>query len=237
MRRRQPPAVPPVPFSPAAARAHRAGLGLTPEQVVEGMAAHGVRLVPAHVLGWEGGELRPAEEEFIALARALWCPPAQLMGVRPARLRDFRVARELGQENAARRIGMPLPHYQRAEATDRWDGDEEQTHALARVLGLTLRELVAVTGRRDELDQRLRQCVDGRWQAQVRAIGRIVPVHEEDLAAVLAVLQNENQVSSHWGAGSWGSPAPAARHSAGREQPLDERFWELLGRRDTEIPV
>ncbi|MGW4898615.1 helix-turn-helix domain-containing protein, partial [Kitasatospora sp. NPDC004240] len=74
MRRRQPPPVPPVPFSPAAAREHRAGLGLTPEQVAEGMAAHGVRLLPAHVLAWEAGELRPTEEEFIALARALWCP-------------------------------------------------------------------------------------------------------------------------------------------------------------------
>ncbi|MFG3053874.1 XRE family transcriptional regulator [Kitasatospora sp. NPDC048239] len=237
MRRRRPPAVPPVPFSPTAARAHRAGLGLTPAQVAEGMAAHGVRLLPSHVLGWESGELRPAEEEFIALARALWCPPAQLMGTRPARLRDFRVARELNQEAAARRIGIPLRHYQAAEATGRWDGDEEQTYALAQVLGLTLRELVAVTDRREELDQRLRQCVDGRWQAQTRAIGRIVPVHESDLAAVLTALQGEYQVASHWGAGSWGSPAPAARPAQPQDRPVGERFWELLGRRPTDIPV
>ncbi|WP_395293907.1 XRE family transcriptional regulator [Kitasatospora hibisci] len=237
MRRRQPPALPPVPFSPAAARAHRAGLGLTPEQVAGAMAAHGVRLLPAHVLGWEGGELRPTEEEFIALARALWCPPAQLMGAHPARLRDFRVARELNQEAAARRIGIALRHYQQAEAADRWDGDEAQTHALAQVLGLRLRELVAVTGRREELDQRLKQCVDGRWQAHVRAIGRIVPVHEEDLAAVLAELQSEYQVSSHWGAGSWGSPVPAAGAAGTGDQPVGERFWELLGRRQTDIPV
>ncbi|MEV0532782.1 helix-turn-helix transcriptional regulator [Kitasatospora sp. NPDC050463] len=238
MRRREPPAVPPVPFSPAAARAHRAGLGLTPEQVAEGMAAHGVRLVPAHVLGWESGELRPAEEEFIALARALWCPPVQLMGVRPARLRDFRVARELDQESAARRIGIALRQYQQAEATGRWDGDQEQTYALARALGLTLRELVAVTGRSQELDRRLRQTVDGRWQAHVRAIGRIVPVHEGDLAAVLTVLQNEHQVSSHWGAGSWGSPARAAgTPGAPGARPLGERFWELLGRLETGIPA
>ncbi|WP_406204777.1 helix-turn-helix transcriptional regulator [Kitasatospora sp. NBC_01560] len=237
MRRRQPPAVPPVPFSPAAARAHRAGLGLTPEQVAEGMAAHGVRLLPAHVLGWESGELRPTEEEFIALARALWCPPAQLMGARPARLRDFRVARELNQENAARRIGIPLRQYQQAEATGRWDGGQEESYALAQVLGLRLRELVAVTGRRDELDRLLRQCVDGRWQAHVRAIGRIVPVPEQGLATVLAALQNEYQVSSHWGAGTWGSPAPAAREPAQPEQPLGERFWGLLARQATDIPA
>lgn len=227
-----------MPFSPAAARAHRAGLGLTPEQVVEGMAAHGVRLLPAHVLGWESGELRPTEEEFIALARALWCPPAQLMGVRPALLRDFRVARELNQESAAHRIGVTPRQYQQAEATGQWDGDQAQTYALAQALGLTLRELVAVTGRGEELDRRLRQTVDGRWQAHVRAIGRIVPVREDDLAAVLAVLQNEHQVFSHWGAGSWGSPAPAASApGALAARPLGERFWELLGRLETEIPV
>ncbi|MER7751844.1 XRE family transcriptional regulator [Kitasatospora sp. NPDC097643] len=237
MRRRQPPALPPVPFSPAAARAHRAGLGLTPEQVAEGMAAHGVRLLPHHVLAWESGELRPTEEEFIALARALWCPAAQLMGVRPARLRDHRVARELGQEAAARRIGVGLATYQQAELTGKWDGDEDQTHALAQVLGLRLSELVEVTGRREALDQRLRQCVDGRWQAQLRAVARIVPVHQDDLAAVLTVLQQENQVSSHWGAGGWGSPAPAARPEPAREQSLAERFWELLGRAQTDIPV
>ncbi|MEU9076173.1 transcriptional regulator [Kitasatospora sp. NPDC004745] len=236
MRRRQPPALPPVPFSPGAARAHRAGLGLTPDQVVGGMAAHGVRLLPTHVLAWESGELRPTEEEFIALARALWCPAVQLMGTRPTRLRDFRVARELHQDAAARRIGVALRRYQDAELTGRWDGDEAQTHALAQVLGLRLRELVDVTGRREELDRCLRQCVDGRWQAHVRAVARIVPVHEDDLAAVLTALQQENQVSSHWGSGSWGSPAAAVPDPV-REQPLAERFWELLGRRRTDIPV
>ncbi|WP_329498963.1 helix-turn-helix transcriptional regulator [Kitasatospora herbaricolor] len=236
MRSRKP-SVTPVPFSPMAARAHRAGLGLTPHQVAEGMAAHGVRLLPTHVIGWETGEIRPSEEEFIALARALWCPPAQLMGARPACLRDFRVARELGRDEAARRIGLSPRAYDLAEDAGRWTGDEDQTYALAQVLGMTLREVVAVLGRGEELDQRLRRCVDGRWQAQVKAVGRIVPVPKELLAAVLTDLQNENQVTAHWGSGGWGSSAPAQPEPPQQTRPLGERFWELLSRRPTEIPV
>ncbi|MFI6445279.1 helix-turn-helix domain-containing protein [Kitasatospora sp. NPDC050543] len=227
----------PVPFSPAAARAHRAGLGLTPQQVAEGMAAHGVRLLPSHVLGWESGEVRPSEEEFVALARALWCPAVQLMGARPASLRDFRVARELSQEQAARRIGVSDRTYEQAESSGRWTGDEEQTYSLAQALGLTLRDLLTVTGRREELDQRLRQCIDGRWQAQARAIGRIVPVPREALSKVLTVIQGEYQLSSHWGAGSWGSSSLARVEPAQPTQPITERFWELLAREDTGIPV
>ncbi|MFB8203994.1 helix-turn-helix domain-containing protein [Kitasatospora purpeofusca] len=235
--RSAPPAPPPpVPFSPAAVRAHRAALGLTPEQVAEGMAAHGVRLLPAHVLGWENGGPPPGEEEFLALARALWCPPEQLMGVRPASLRDFRLARELSPDGAARRIGVPAQEYRYAEATGQWDGDAEPTAALAHVLGLTLRELVAATGRREELDRRLRRCVDGRWQAQVGAIVRIVPVDRADLDAVLPVLQDERQVPAHWGSGGWGPAEGAAAPSAAVVPPA-ERFWELLARREPAIPV
>ncbi|MDH6126109.1 helix-turn-helix transcriptional regulator [Kitasatospora sp. GP82] len=231
MRRRQPPSPPPVPFSPTAVRAHRTGLGLTPAQVAEGMAAHGIRLLPAHVIGWEAGEIRPSEEEFIALSRALWCPPAQLMGASPATLRDFRVARELGQEQTARRIGMALPAYERAEATGRWTGDEEQARELARVLGLGLRTLLVVTDRQEELDRRLRQCVDGRWQGQLKPVARLVPVPGEILAEVLAQLQNDHRVPMHWGASE---PGPAERQP---EQPLADRFWELLSRHPTDIPV
>ncbi|MEU9133248.1 helix-turn-helix transcriptional regulator [Kitasatospora sp. NPDC048540] len=229
MRRRQP-APTPVPFSPAAARAHRAGLGLTPDQVAEGMAAHGVRLLPAHVIGWESGAVRPSEEEFIALARALWCPPAQLMGARPASLRDFRVARELGQEQAARQIGVTPQSYAKAELTGRWAGDAEQTRALARVLGLGLRTLVWITGHQDDLDQRLRQVVQGRWQGQLKPVARLVPVDQEVLALVLAELQGEYQVPMHWGAA-----APAAEEQP-RQLPTP-RFWELLSRHRTELPI
>ncbi|MEV7177896.1 transcriptional regulator [Kitasatospora sp. NPDC093679] len=228
--RRRPSAPPPVPFSPPAARAHRAGLGLSPEQVAEAMAAHGVRLLPSHVAAWEAGEFLPSEEEFIALSRALWCPPARLMGVAPATLRDFRLARELTREQAAHRIGVGAETYARAEATGRWDADGEQGLALAHVLGLPLRVLVRVTGRQDDLDRRLRQVVDGRWQAQLREVGRIVPVPYDLLGGVLADLQDEYLVPGHWGSSVPDAARPPAR-------PLAERFWELLARRGTDVPV
>ncbi|MDH6113455.1 transcriptional regulator with XRE-family HTH domain [Kitasatospora sp. MAP12-15] len=230
MRRSRTPAPTPVPFSPQAARAHRAGLGLTPDQVAAGMAAHGVRLLPTHVLGWEGGVIRPTEEEFIALARALWCPAVQLMGVRPDSLRDFRVARELSQEQTARQLGLGLTSYQAAELSGRWKGDEAQTLALAQVLGLTLRDVIRVTGVAEELDQRLRQCVDGRWQAQLKAVGRLVPAPRDTLAGVLAALQGEYQVNSYWGSSTPDDQQPPA-------EPLEQRFWTLLAAAGTDIPV
>ncbi|MFD7448020.1 transcriptional regulator [Kitasatospora sp. NPDC059827] len=230
MRRRKPPvaAPAPVPFSPEAARAHRTGLGLTPEQVAEGMAAHGVRLLPGHVLAWEDGVLRPGETEFIALARALWCPAAALMPGRPASLRDHRLARELPPETVAERVGIPLPTYRQAELTGDWDGDPDQTHALAQVLGLRLTELVEATGRREALDALLRQCVAGRWQPHLRPIARLVPVPEPDLAAVLPVLHQEHHIPSHWGTTTQPTtPTP----------PLTPRFWHLLSTHHPTIPV
>ncbi len=104
------------------------------------------------------------------------------------------------------------------------------------MLGLTLRELVAATGRREELDRRLRRCVEGRWQAQAGAIVRIVPVDRADLDAVLPVLQEERQVPAHWGAGGWG-PAEGAAAPSDAVVPPAGRFWELLARREPAIPV
>ncbi|MFE6055320.1 helix-turn-helix domain-containing protein [Kitasatospora sp. NPDC056446] len=222
MRRRKPPAAqPPVPFSPGAARAHRAALGLTPEQVAEGMAAHGVRLLPVHVLAWENGELRPDEAEFIALARALWCPAVVLMDTRPVRLRDHRIARELGQAAVADRTGTALDAYRQAELTGHWDGDEEQTRALAEALGLGLPELVEATGRREALDHLLRQCVAGRWQPHLRALARLVPAPADTLAAALTALHQEHHVPTHWGATTRAAPPPTA-------DSLTPRFWHLL---------
>ncbi|SOB81499.1 transcriptional regulator [Streptomyces sp. 1331.2] len=222
MRRKKSASVPPpVPFSPAAARAHRAGLGLTPEQVAEGMAAHGVRLLPGHVLAWESGELRPNEPELIALARALWCPAAHLMDTRPVSLRDHRIACELGQAAVAERTGTTLAAYRQAELTGHWDGDEDQTLALADVLHLSLPELVEATGRGEALDHLLRQCAAGRWQPQLRALARIVPAPADSLAAVLAALHQEHHVPTHWGITARATPPPTL-------DTLTDRFWHLL---------
>ncbi|RKE21754.1 helix-turn-helix transcriptional regulator [Streptomyces sp. TLI_171] len=219
MRRRQPPAAAPVPFSPVAARAHRTALGLTPDQVAEGLAAHGVRLLPGHVAGWEDGRIRPTEDQLIALARTLWCPPAQLMGTAPATLRDHRIARELTQDQAARLLGLSLATYRQTEATGRWTGSEDQTRLLAHVLGLDLPTLVHLTGRTADLDARLRQVVQGRWQAQLRPIARLVPVDPPTLERVLATLQSEHHTPTSWGATPTTTPT--------RPEPTP-RFWQLL---------
>ncbi|MGW4692700.1 helix-turn-helix domain-containing protein [Kitasatospora sp. YST-16] len=217
MRRRQPPAPAPVPFSPAAARAHRTALGLTVEQVADGLAAHGVRLLPGHVLGWEDGLLPPTEEQLTALARTLWCPPARLMGTAPATLRDHRIARELTQDQAARLLGLTPTTYRQAETTGRWTGNEDQTRLLARVLALDLPTLIRLTGRTADLDARLRQVVQGRWQAQLHPVARLVPVAPAVLEHVLAALQSEHHTPTSWGA----APAPT------RPDPT-ARFWHLL---------
>ncbi|GAA2097346.1 helix-turn-helix transcriptional regulator [Kitasatospora saccharophila] len=217
MRRRQPPAPVPVPFSPAAARAHRTALGLTVDQVADGLAAHGVRLLPGHVLGWEEGRFRPAEEELTALARTLWCPPADLMGAAPATLREHRIARELTPEQAARQLGLAPAAYLRAETTGRWTGDEEQTRLLARVLALDLPALVRLTGRTAELEARLRRVVQGRWQAQLTPVARLVPADPAHLEHALATLQAEHHTPTSWGT----TPPPP------RPEPV-LRFWQLL---------
>ncbi|QKW22110.1 XRE family transcriptional regulator [Kitasatospora sp. NA04385] len=222
MRRRQPPAPAPVPFSPAAARAHRTALGLTADQVADGLAAHGVRLLPGHVLGWEEGRIAPTEEQLTALARTLWCPPADLMGTAPATLREHRIARGLTPDQAARQLGLAPAAYLRAETTGRWSGDEEQTRLLARVLALDLPALLRLTGRAAELDARLRQVVQGRWQAQLAPVARLVPVDPGTLEHVLATLQAEHHTPTSWGA----APAPP------RPEPT-ARFWQLL----TEIAI
>ncbi|WP_051732784.1 helix-turn-helix domain-containing protein [Kitasatospora phosalacinea] len=217
MRRRQPPAPAPVPFSPAAARAHRTALGLTVDQVADGLAAHGVRLLPGHVLGWEEGRVTPTEEQLTALARTLWCPPADLMGAAPATLREHRIARGLTPDQAARLLGLAPGTYRQAETTGRWTGDEEQTRLLARVLALDLPALLHLTGRTAALEARLRQVVQGRWQAQLAPVARLVPADPATLEHVLAALQAEHHTPASWGT----APAPP------RPEPVP-RFWQLL---------
>ncbi|MGF1428908.1 helix-turn-helix domain-containing protein [Kitasatospora sp. LaBMicrA B282] len=232
MRRSRPPAPTPVPFSPHAAREHRVLLGLTTDQVAHALAAHGVRLLPTHVAGWENGEIRPTEDELIALGRALWCPAAELMGTTPVALRDFRVARELTQQQAASRIGMGLRGYAAAELSGRWTGDPEQSAALCEALEVSLRDLVRLQGADAELEQRVRQCLDGRWQAQLKPVSRLLPVPADTLAGVLAALQNERQATSgHWGTGNWGGPAPATGQATEAGASPVDRFWSLLARR------
>ncbi|MCX4817785.1 helix-turn-helix transcriptional regulator [Streptomyces sp. NBC_01239] len=135
------------PFSPDIARSARKDLGLSPHQVTEQMNVYGVVVDIPLVHAWEAGEYRPTEEELFALADVLWCRAKDLMGIEsPRTLTEHRLVRQFSTERLARSIGMDTAQYERAEETDSWSGDGQQTSALLRVLDLTLLQLTQATG-------------------------------------------------------------------------------------------
>src|SRR3954447_6541587 len=109
------------------------------------MVAFRVRVAPTGVAAWEAGTARPEEEELLALAEALWCSPAELMG-RPGTLREYRLGARLSAAELAKRLGLPEPNYLRAEAENRWRGDERASTLLVQELRLDLRGLTEVAG-------------------------------------------------------------------------------------------
>jgi transcriptional regulator with XRE-family HTH domain len=225
-RRAQPPAAVPVPFDPASAWSARRVLGLAPAAVARDMAAHGVTVSAPQVIAWESGELLPSERELVALARALWCTPGQLMGGRAMSIRDHRLALELPQEELARRLGLSPRVYAQLESAPRWEGDADQTYLLAQALNLTPYGLMTATGREDELKEVLQRAVDGRWQSQVPVVCRMIPtLHPDDVGYVLQVIHDENQASS----AMWGGTAQSDEETGGPgPQTPAERFWSLL---------
>ncbi|MFH7595664.1 helix-turn-helix transcriptional regulator [Streptomyces racemochromogenes] len=179
------------PFSPAEARAARQRLGMTPAQVVAAMAQLGVDRPPEAVHAWEAGAVPPSEPELLALADALWCPVAVLMAVRPAALREHRLARGFTAERLALRIGMDPHAYARAEAEHRWPGTDRQTLLLADALGLPTEELLDVLDRDGELVGLLRQAVEGRWKAHVAQLAHLAQADERRVARALRALHRE----------------------------------------------
>jgi hypothetical protein len=224
-RRKTVPGAAPVPFDPRAAREARRQLGLSPALVVRAMAAHGVLAVPPQLIAWEAGDLLPSEPELVALARSLWCAPGQLMGGRVRSVRDHRLALDLPLEEVARQLELTPRAYAELEAAPRWPGDPDQTVLLARALRLTPRALVAVTRRGEDLQVLLQRAVDGRWQAQVKPVLRVVPtLAPERVGYALRVLREEGHSAGVlWGA-EHQEEAPA---TPGPDERL-EQFWLLL---------
>ncbi|MBF9068019.1 XRE family transcriptional regulator [Streptacidiphilus fuscans] len=234
----------PVPFDPAAARAVRSALGLSPAMVARALSdSYAMRVPPALVIAWETGATHPTERELVALARVLWCLPGQLMGGRATTLRDYRLALDLPLEEVARRLRLSVRDYTAMET--RWDGDRNETLDLARVLQLSPRALVRACGREERLDEVLRRAVDGRWQSQVEPARELVPtLSEEWITHALKSLAGERATSSAlWGStsasnssavgsGAAGSSASSAASEAGRQESpdaeLSERFWALM---------
>ncbi|WP_328685976.1 helix-turn-helix transcriptional regulator [Streptomyces sp. NBC_01261] len=136
------------PFSPDTARSARQDLGLSPHQVAEQMNACGVVVDIPLVHAWEAGEYRPTEDELFAIADVLWCRTKDLMGIEsPRTLAEHRLVRQFSTDRLARSIGMDTARYERAEETNSWSGDGQQTSALLRVLDLTPLRLAQATGR------------------------------------------------------------------------------------------
>ncbi|MFI6037174.1 helix-turn-helix domain-containing protein [Streptomyces sp. NPDC051315] len=219
------------PFDAPAARRLRAALGMTPARVAHHLrTSYGLpHVTPDLVVTWERGTATPTHPELTALAAALWCSPADLIG-RPRTLREHRIARGLAPEDVARAVGHEFLAYVRMEESGQWRGTERQSAALAELLGLTLPDLIAVTGREGRLADLLRGAAATRWQAYVRPVGRVVPLDRRLLEETLRELHRNYQghmvATLRWGDGS----AAGEASDTGRDflDRIVEHFWSAL---------
>lgn len=165
---------------------------MTPAHVAYGMrAAFGLQIGPERIAAWELQEDAPTESELTALAGALWCAPADLLGS-PRTLREYRLVRGVAASDVALRIGMPAAQYEEVERTGRWEGNDRQAAELAELLGLSLRTYTELTGRSAELAEMLRGAASSRWQAYVRPVCRLLPGLEQGVVErVLEGLNDE----------------------------------------------
>ncbi|MBQ0853305.1 XRE family transcriptional regulator [Streptomyces sp. BH-SS-21] len=227
---------PTPPFDAPAARKLRIALGMGPEHVAYGIrTSFGLpHVTPDLVDAWERGLVSPGNGELIALAGVLWCSPGELIGA-PRTLREHRIARGLPAEDVARAVGLELLAYVRMEEADAWRGGERQSAALARVLDLSLADLVTVTGREPKLAMMLRGAVTTRWQAYVRPVGKLLTLERRIVGHALRALHTEYQgrmvPTLSWGGGA----AAAEADDAGRDflDRIVDRFWSTI-RRDAE---
>ncbi|MFJ7136896.1 helix-turn-helix domain-containing protein [Streptomyces fungicidicus] len=215
---------PPPPFNAPAARRLRTGLGMGPEQVAHALrVSYGLPYVTSALVdAWERWSAAPSRTELAALACALWCSPGDLIG-RPRTLREHRVARGLSPEEVARTVGHELHAYLRMEETGRWRGTDRQVAALARLLALSLADVVTVTGREEKLAELLRGAATTRWGAYVRPVARLVPLDRRSLEAALHQLHQDYR--AHMAATlNWGSSGP---DEAGDEylDRIVDHFW------------
>jgi transcriptional regulator with XRE-family HTH domain len=216
---------PRISFNARAARTLRERLGMAPGHVAYGMrASYGMSHVsPDHITAWERGDALPDANEVTALAGALWCSPAELMG-RPRTLLEHRLARGISAEDVARLIGMDLAAYHYMEETGRWTGDKRQSANLGSLLKLPPRDFVAITGLEGELERLLNEAVTTRWQAHVRAISKLVALDKRELQEPLRSMQDEYQALLAATLGRASSNATAEEVRRFMENIVDH-FW------------
>ncbi|MFD9395101.1 XRE family transcriptional regulator [Streptomyces sp. NPDC060000] len=219
------------PFNAPAARRLRAALGMTPDHVAHGLRASYAlpHATPDLVIAWERGTLTPAYSELTALAGVLWCSPGELIG-RPRTLREHRVARGFAPEDVARAVGHEFLAYTRMEESGQWRGTDRQSAALAELLGLSLPDLITVTGHEGRLADLLRTAARTRWQAYVGPVSRIVPLDRRLLEETLQDLHRayQGQLAATPSRGD-GSAADEASE-AGRDflNRIVDTFWTTL---------
>ncbi|MBT2480134.1 transcriptional regulator [Streptomyces sp. ISL-94] len=224
-----------TPFSPTEARSARARMGLTAAQVAHSMAACGTPVHPELVTAWEAGSHVPSDQQLFSLANVLWCDTTTLMGVEPRTLAEHRLARQLTVERLAYRIGMDPGAYHAAEVAQRWHGDSRQTRALVEALGLSLRKLIGIMGRVDELAELLRAAVDGRWKAYVEPVAEIVVVDATSVGDALQTMHAEFAAFAERYMGHLVARNDDARlkevaaERAAYLRRLVDHFWELIG--------
>ncbi|MFD7257738.1 helix-turn-helix domain-containing protein [Streptomyces sp. NPDC059874] len=224
-----------TPFSPVEARSARARMGLTAEQVAHSMAACGVPVHPQTVLAWEHGSHAPSDRQLFSLAAVLWCDATTLMGIEPRTLAEHRLARQLTVERLAYRIGMDPTEYRDAEDARQWSGDARQTRALVEALGLSLRGLVGIMGRVEELEEYLRSAVGGRWKTYVEPVAEIVVVDETSVGDALRTMHAEFAGFTERYMGHLVARNDDARlkeiaaERAAFLRRLVDHFWELIG--------
>ncbi|MFB6819282.1 XRE family transcriptional regulator [Streptomyces sp. NPDC056347] len=224
---------PSPPFNAPAARRLRMALGMIPGHVAYGLAAqYGLRISAETVVAWERGLAVPSTYELTALAGVLWCSPDELLTAART-LSEHRTAKRLSAEELARLVGLSTSAYLRMEEAGRWRGNERQSAALTEALGLTAAGFVTVSGRDEELTELLRAAATTRWQAQLRAVARLVPLERGFLQDLLAELHSDYQslMVSTLGWSSTGTERPGSTGDAGREflATVLERFWRAAG--------
>ncbi|MFF8835797.1 helix-turn-helix domain-containing protein [Streptomyces sp. NPDC015130] len=207
----------------------REQLGLTVGQVAWAVGAFwGRPLHPGVVMAWEVGEALPDTDGVRALAAALWCEPADLVG-EPRTLLQCRTLARLTLEQAAAEARMPRDRYAESEARGRWRGSPEQTAGMVAALRPPPAVYVAACGLTGRLRVTLREAVTSWWPNYLGPLGRIVPVRAADLERALDQLHRTYQrLDNLADAGHGQAPHDAELRAAAFLDRIDQHLWDAL---------
>ncbi|MGW6537890.1 helix-turn-helix domain-containing protein [Streptomyces sp. NPDC055051] len=216
------------PFAPARAAAVRDQLGLTTGQVAWAVAAYcGSPVHPELVRAWETGTATPENIHVKALAAALWCSPADLVG-EATTLAQCRTVAGLTLNETAAALGITRDQWEKAERRNRWQGTPVQTQALLRTLCPPPPCFVAACGRSEQLRVLLREAVTTWWPTYVGPLARIVPL---DPAVLRHVLERLHLTYQRWEGATGGRAQQAVKAEARAAdflEHIDQHLWQHL---------